>query len=96
MLILITYDVNTETAEGKKRLRRVAKQCTNYGRRVQNSVFELLVDPAQLTTLKAQLEKVIDPEKDSVRFYRLGSNWRPRIDYMGRGLRYEQDDTLIL
>ena len=80
----------------KQRLRQVAKQCVNYGQRVQNSVFELLVDPAQLTTLKAQLEKVIDPEKDSVRFYRLGSNWRPRIDYMGRGLRYEQDDTLIL
>jgi len=72
---------------GFAKLRRFVKQ---------NSVFELLVDPAQLTTLKAQLEKVIDPEKDSVRFYRLGSNWRPRIDYMGRGLRYEQDDTLIL
>ena len=78
---------------GFAKLRRFVKQ---NGCRVQNSVFELLVDPAQLTTLKAQLEKVIDPEKDSVRFYRLGSNWRPRIDYMGRGLRYEQDDTLIL
>lgn len=78
---------------GFAKLRRI---CEAKGCRVQNSVFELLVDPAQLTTLKAQLEKVIDPEKDSVRFYRLGSNWRPRIDYMGRGLRYEQDDTLIL
>lgn len=78
---------------GFAKLRRFVKQKAS---RVQNSVFELLVDPAQLTTLKAQLEKVIDPEKDSVRFYRLGSNWRPRIDYMGRGLRYEQDDTLIL
>ena len=95
-MIVLSYDVDTTDEAGAKRLRKVAKICEAKGCRVQNSVFELLVDPAQLTTLKAQLEKVIDPEKDSVRFYRLGSNWRPRIDYMGRGLRYEQDDTLIL
>ena len=87
-MIVLSYDVDTTDAAGAKRLRKVAKICEAKGCRVQNSVFELLVDPAQL--------KVIDPEKDSVRFYRLGSNWRPRIDYMGRGLRYEQDDTLIL
>ena len=63
---------------------------------MQNSVFELVIDPAQLVTLKAKLESTIDPEKDSVRLYRLGSNWRPRIESLGRGLRYEQDDVLML
>lgn len=72
-MIVLSYDVDTTDAAGAKRLRKVAKICEAKGCRVQNSVFELLVDPAQLTTLKAQLEKVIDPEKDSVRFYRLGS-----------------------
>lgn len=71
MLVLITYDVNTENATGKARLRKVAKQCVNYGRRVQNSVFECILDNAQSIALKATLEDIIDTEKDSLRFYYL-------------------------
>ena len=74
MLVLITYDVNTETAAGRSRLRKVAKQCVNYGRRVQNSVFECLLDNAQSIALKAALTDIIDMEKDSLRFYYLGNN----------------------
>ena len=73
MLVLITYDVNTENATGKARLRKVAKQCVNYGRRVQNSVFECILDNAQSIALKATLEDIIDTEKDSLRFYYLGN-----------------------
>lgn len=72
MLVLITYDVNTETAAGKKRLRKVAKQCVNYGRRVQNSVFECILDQTQCVLLKSILTDLIDQEKDSLRFYYLG------------------------
>ena len=95
MLVLITYDVNTEDAKGRGRLRKVAKQCVNYGQRVQNSVFEVLVEPAQLVTLKAGLSGVIDKEKDSVRIYRLGSNWRSRIETLGKELSYEQDGVIM-
>lgn len=73
MLVVVTYDVNTTTEAGATRLRHVAKLCERFGRRVQNSVFEVLVDAAQLTALKAQLEATIDAENDSVRFYRLGT-----------------------
>ena len=83
MMVLITYDVNTETPAGKKRLRKVAKQCENYGQRVQNSVFECLIDAAQLKVLKALLTDIIDPEKDSLRFYHLGNNWRRRVEHIG-------------
>ena len=72
MMVLITYDVSTETAAGQKRLRKVAKQCQNYGQRVQNSVFECLIDPARLKQLRAILEALIDPDQDSLRFYYLG------------------------
>lgn len=72
MMVVLTYDVNVTDVKGEKRLRKVAKVCEKFGVRVQNSVFELLVDQAQLTTLKAQLQKIIDPSEDSVRFYRLG------------------------
>lgn len=96
MMVVVSYDVDTTDSAGAKRLRKVAKICEALGCRVQNSVFELVIDPAQLVTLKAKLEKTIDPEKDSVRLYRLGSNWRPRIESLGRGLRYEQDDVLML
>lgn len=96
MMILLTYDVDMTELSGAKRLRKVAKICENYGMRVQCSVFELLVDSAQLVAIKAQLEKAIDSEKDSVRFYRLGSNWKGKIDAMGKPLRVEQGDTLIL
>ena len=95
MLVLITYDVNTQTTEGKKRLRKVAKECTNYGQRVQNSVFEVLLDAAQLVVLKHELEKIIDTEQDSVRFYRLGNSYERRIETMGKRPRVEAGGALI-
>ena len=79
MLVLITYDVNTETAAGKKRLRKVAKQCVNYGRRVQNSVFECVVDNAQMISLKAILTEIIDEDVDSLRFYYLGNKYQTKV-----------------
>lgn len=96
MMIVLSYDVDTKDSDGAKRLRKVAKICEAYGCRVQNSVFELLIDPAQLVALKSQLERTIESEKDSVRLYRLGSNWKPRIESLGKGLRYEQDGVLML
>lgn len=96
MMIVLSYDVDTKDSDGAKRLRKVAKICEACGCRVQNSVFELLVDPSQLIALKSQLERTIDSEKDSVRLYRLGSNWKPRIESLGKGLRYEQDGVLML
>ena len=83
MMVLITYDVSTETDAGKKRLRKVAKQCQSYGQRVQNSVFECLIDAGQAKQLKHLLTKLIDPEKDSLRFYYLGNEWRNRIEHVG-------------
>lgn len=96
MMIVLSYDVNTTDASGAKRLRKVAKICESYGCRVQNSVFELIVDPAQLVALKEKLAQAIDKNHDSVRLYRLGSNWKPRIESLGRQLRLEQDDVMIL
>ena len=95
MMLVISYDVNTTGAAGEKRLRKVAKLCEAYGCRVQNSVFEILVDPAQLVTLKAGLSEVIDKEKDSVRFYRLGSNWPSRIETLGKELAHEHDGVIM-
>ncbi|WP_251496435.1 CRISPR-associated endonuclease Cas2 [Otoolea muris] len=82
MLVLITYDVNTETAAGKKRLRQVAKQCVNYGTRVQNSVFECEMDAAKCREVKAVLEEIIDTEKDSLRFYYLGNNYKNKVEHI--------------
>lgn len=96
MLVLITYDVNTETAEGKTRLRKVAKQCVNYGRRVQNSVFECILDNAQSIALKATLEDIIDTEKDSLRFYYLGNKYQTKIEHIGVDRGIAPDQTLIL
>lgn len=96
MMIVLSYDVDTTDAAGAKRLRKVAKICESYGCRVQNSVFELIVDPAQLVALKEKLTRTIDTERDSVRLYRLGSNWKPRIESLGRQLRLEQDGVMIL
>lgn len=92
MMVLITYDVNTETAEGRTRLRRVAKQCVNYGTRVQNSVFECLLDKAQCVALKSMLTDIIDEELDSLRFYYLGNNHRTKIEHIGvdKGIDMEQ------
>ena len=96
MLVLITYDVNTETAAGMTRLRKVAKQCTNYGRRVQNSVFECILDNAQCLTLKAILTDLIDDSVDSLRFYYLGNKYRTKVEHIGVDRGIAADDTLIL
>jgi len=95
MMVLITYDVSTESEGGKKRLRKVAKQCTNYGQRVQNSVFECLVDAAQLRQLKHILSELIDPEKDSLRFYYLGNEWRQRVEHVGAKVSIDLEGPLI-
>ena len=96
MLLLITYDVNTETTAGKKRLRRIAKQCLNYGQRVQNSVFECVVEPAMAKELKHKLEQIIDKEKDSLRFYNLGSNYKSKIEHIGAKMSIDVDEPFIL
>ncbi|MDY4430603.1 CRISPR-associated endonuclease Cas2 [Evtepia sp.] len=96
MLLLITYDVNTTTLDGEKRLRKVAKLCEKYGIRVQNSVFEVLVDGAQLVKLKAQLEKLIDQENDSVRFYKLGNSYEHKIETMGKTPLIQTGGPMIL
>ena len=96
MLVLITYDVNTENATGKARLRKVAKQCVNYVRRVQNSVFECILDNAQSIALKATLEDIIDTEKDSLRFYYLGNKYQTKIEHIGVDRGIAPDQTLIL
>jgi CRISPR-associated protein Cas2 len=96
MMVLVTYDVNVTTYSGKSRLRKVAKQCVNYGQRVQNSVFECLLDPTQFTELKHRLEKIIDPEKDSVRYYFLGNNWKNRVEHIGAKSGYDPEGVLML
>lgn len=96
MLVLITYDVDTETAAGRKRLRKVAKQCVNYGRRVQNSVFECILDNAQCVTLKSILADIIDESVDSLRFYYLGNKYQTKVEHMGVDRGIAVDDTLIL
>jgi len=94
-MVLVTYDVNTETVEGKRRLRTVARICTNYGQRVQNSVFECLVEPAQFVHLRDRLLEVIDPEYDSIRFYFLGKNWKRRVEHVGAKEGYDPEGILI-
>lgn len=96
MLVLITYDVNTETAAGKARLRKVAKQCVNYGRRVQNSVFECVLDNAQCLLLKSTLSEIIDQETDSLRFYYLGNNYKTKVESIGIERGIAAEDVLIL
>lgn len=96
MLVLITYDVNTEDAKGKARLRKVAKQCVNYGQRVQNSVFECILDTGQCKLLKARLLEIIDDEKDSLRFYYLGNNYHNKIEHYGAKETLAQEGVLIL
>lgn len=96
MLVVITYDVNTEDAEGRKRLRKVAKYCVNYGQRVQNSVFECVADAATMIKIKTTLTKLIDPEKDSLRFYNLGNNYQRRIEHVGMKEPYDPEGFLSL
>ena len=96
MLVLITYDVNTETAAGRTRLRKVAKQCVNYGRRVQTSVFECMLDQVQCVTLKTILMDIIDEKVDSLRFYYLGNKYQTKVEHMGVDRGIAVDQPLIL
>ena len=96
MLVLITYDVNRETAAGRARLRKVAKQCVNYGRRVQNSVFECILDNAQCIMLKSILTDIIDAEVDSLRFYYLGNKYQTKIEHVGVDRGTAADQVLIM
>lgn len=95
MMLVVTYDVDTSDAAGQKRLRKVAKICERHGVRVQNSAFEVVVDVSQLVVLKRELEKTIDSEQDSVRFYRLGNSYEKRIEAMGRRPMVEAGGPLI-
>ena len=96
MLVLITYDVSTMDKGGSRRLRRVAKACKNYGQRVQYSVFECIVDPAQWTVLRQRLIDEINEETDSLRFYLLGSNWRHKVEHIGAKQGIDQEGPLII
>ncbi len=96
MYVLVTYDVSTSSEGGVKRLRRVAKACEDRGQRVQNSVFEMKVDPAVWATLRAELLGLIDPGVDSLRFYRLGRNWKTKVEHHGAKPGYDVDGPLIV
>lgn len=96
MLVLVTYDVNVTTPAGRRRLRRVARICQDYGQRVQNSVFECLVPPAMWVALKARLEDEIDPATDSLRYYFLGRNWQRRVEHVGAKPSYDPEGPLIV
>lgn len=96
MLILITYDVNTETKQGRRRLQRVAKQCVNYGTRVQNSVFECVLDAAEFRKVKQILIDLIDPEKDSLRFYQLGNHYESKVEHIGIRPSLHVEEPLLL
>ena len=96
MMVLVTYDVRTESEGGQKRLRRISKLCQDYGQRVQYSVFECLVDPAQWTYLKQQLIAEMDPDQDSLRFYFLGSNWERSVEHVGAKTGYNPQGPLII
>ncbi len=96
MLVLITYDVSTEDAKGKARLRKVARQCVNYGKRVQNSVFECILDAGQCKLLKAKLLEIIDTDKDSLRLYYLGNQYQNKVEHHGAKKTYDQEGVLIL
>ena len=96
MMVLITYDVNTETAAGRKRLRQIAKQCVNYGQRVQNSVFECLLDASQCKQLQHKLVGLMDEKTDSLRFYYLGNKYQTKIEHFGAKQTYDPEDVLMI
>jgi CRISPR-associated protein Cas2 len=96
MLVLITYDVSTQDAAGKSRLRKVAKECVNYGQRVQNSVFECILDSFQLLLLKDRLVSLINEKEDSLRFYYLGNNYRAKVEHFGSKASYEAEGILMI
>lgn len=95
MLVLVTYDVETISSEGRRRLRKIAKICTNYGQRVQNSVFECSITPGQMIDMKKEIEKNINHKKDSIRFYYLGKNWTKRVETMGLDETYNPDEGFL-
>jgi CRISPR-associated protein Cas2 len=94
-MVLVSYDVSTVRPEGRRRLRRVAKVCLDYGQRVQNSVFECLVDPTQWARLQAELLREYEPSEDSLRFYFLGSHWRSRVEHHGTKPSLDPEGPLI-
>lgn len=96
MMVLITYDVSTTTPQGRKRLRQIAKQCVNHGQRVQNSVFECLLDPAQFVVLRNKLENIMNKEEDSLRYYFLGKHWKKRVEHVGIKETYDPEGTMII
>lgn len=96
MMVLVSYDVSTSSADGERRLRRLAKACRDYGQRVQYSVFEIEVDYAQWTFLKNRLCELIDPEQDSLRFYYLGRNWQKKVEHVGAKPVLDLNGPLIL
>ena len=96
MMTLVSYDVSTVDAAGRKRLRKIAKECVNYGQRVQKSVFEVDVDYGTFLKLKDRLMKIIDEEQDSLRFYYLGNNWKRRVEHIGAKETYDPEGSLIL
>jgi len=96
MMVLVTYDVNTTEAGGAKRLRRVAKICRDFGQRVQFSAFEVELDPAQWALLKSRLESIINPDRDSLRYYYLGANWRRRVEHVGAKQAADLGSTIIV
>lgn len=96
MMVLVTYDVNTETEKGRRRLRRMARICKNNGQRVQYSVFECLVEPARWTDMRQSLIKEADLEVDSLRFYFLGSNWKRRVEHVGAKPTYDPEGPIIV
>lgn len=96
MYVLVTYDVATTTPEGRRRLRQAAKTCLDFGQRVQNSVFEMKVDPAQWTVCKNRLLEIVDPAEDSIRFYYLGANWQRRVEHHGTKAAFDVDGPLIV
>jgi CRISPR-associated protein Cas2 len=95
MMVLVTYDVNVTEEGGKRRLRRVSRACVDYGQRVQNSVFEIEVDPAQWTKLKNRLEKIVNTKFDSLRYYYMGSNWQHRVEHVGAKASVDLNAPLI-
>lgn len=96
MLVIVTYDVSTVSTGGRRRLSQVAKKCVNYGQRVQNSVFECILDTTQLTRLKHELEALIDPREDSLRFYNLGDKYKTKVEHVGTKASFDLEGPLIL
>ena len=96
MFVLVAYDVGTETPEGKKRLRKVAKMCQNYGQRVQNSLFECSIDYGTFLKLKKSLSQIMDKEKDSIRYYNLGNKWDSKVEHIGAKPGYNPEGVLII